>query len=449
MKRRSLIGPLLLILIGTLILLHNIRPELVSFELLARYWPFVLIAWGLLRLIEILFWWIAKKPLPASGVSGGEWTLVVFICLIGSGLFAAHRYGPRLPPVLIGGRSVDLFGEPYDYVISEQKPATKVTRVVIENLRGNTRVLGADTQEITAAGRKTIRAFNQSEADEANKKTPVEIVTQGEQILVRTHQAAVSGERRISTDLELTVPRGVSIQASGRYGDFDVLNINGDVEIESGNAGVRLQDIAGRVRVDLRRSDIVRTVNVKGNVEILGRGRDVELENIQGEVVINGYYSGDLQCRNLAKPLLFQSGQTELRVKQVPGQLHMDLGGFSATNVMGPVRLTAKSRDVRVEDFTDSLVVSLERGDVELRPKRAPAGEIEVATRTGNVELALPPTAKFQLAASTERGEATNEFGPALEVTTEGRGASLKGVAGKGPKINITIERGSVTVRKD
>jgi hypothetical protein len=442
---------LLLILIGALFLVNNIWPELVSFEAIARYWPFVLIGWGLIRLVEILFWWLTSKPLPRHGLSGGEWVLVVFVCLIGSGLFVAHRYGPRLPSVVFRGRGVDLFGEAHDFQFSEKKPAVNVTRVVVENLRGNTRIVGADTQEVKAGGRKTIRAYNQSDADRANERTPVEIVTQGEQILVRTNQEAISGERtRVSTDLELIVPRSVSIQADGRSGNFDVVNVDGSVEINSSHAAARLQDIGGSARIDLRKSDLVRAINVKGRVEILGRGRDVELENISGEVVINGYYSGDLQCRNLAKPILFQSGQTELKVEQVPGRLHMDLSNFLAANIVGPIRLTARNRDVLIEDFANALKLSIERGDVDLRPGRAPTAEIEAAiTRLGDVELTLPTVARFELTASTERGKVTNEFGPALEAQAEGRGASLNGSVGKGPKINITTERGSITVRKE
>ena len=61
----------------------------------------------------------------------------------------------------------------------------------------------------------------------------------------------------------------------------------------SDNAGVRLQNIGGRVKVDTKKSDIVRATGVKGDVELKGRGRDVELEEIAGQVTINGSYSGE------------------------------------------------------------------------------------------------------------------------------------------------------------
>ena len=448
MRRHSIIGPLLLITIGVLFLLWNFHPEWVSFALIARYWPLLLIVWGLLRLMEILYWRLTSKPLPSRGLSGGEWTLVVLICLFGSGLFLFTERRPHLPRVFVGDRGVELFGEPFDYPIPEQRQAAKVTRIVIENQRGNTRVVGADTAEIKVTGRKTIRAYRESQADEANKRTPVEIITQGDQILVRTNQEKAPGDMRISTDLELTVPRGASIQASGRSGDFDILNVEGGVEVKSATAGVRLQNIGGNARVDLSRGSIVRAVNVKGSVEILGRGDDLELENVDGGVTINGYYSGDIQCRNLAKPLLFQSGTTELRVGRLPGQLQMNLGDLTMNNAEGPVRVTAKSKDLQIEDLTGDLEISLERGDVTLVPRRALTSKMDVVTRGGDVELALPTGAKFELEAVTRRGAVENEFGAPLQVTSDGAGASLKGSTGVGARITLRTERGQVTVRK-
>jgi hypothetical protein len=83
MRRGSVIGPLILIGIGGLFLLRNLWPEIPLVDIIAKYWPFVLIAWGGLRLIEILMWAIMSKPIPRNGISGGEWMLVFLICIVG------------------------------------------------------------------------------------------------------------------------------------------------------------------------------------------------------------------------------------------------------------------------------------------------------------------------------------------------------------------------------
>jgi hypothetical protein len=452
MRRGSLIGPLLIILIGVWFLLSALRPDLPLLDIAATYWPFLLIAWGVLRLLEILVWAARSKPVPSSGVGGGEWTLVVFICLAGSLLFAVNHYRPWSRLGVIASRRVDVFGHAYDYPIAQQtRPAGKTPRIVVENLRGNVRLVGADVQEVKVSGRKTVRALEQSDADTADKQCPLEISTQGEQIVVRTNQDRVTGERRASADLDITVPRGASLEGRGREGDFEVSDLGGGVEISSDNAGVRLQNVDGNVRLDLRRSDLVRVINAKGSVEVLGgRGRDIELENIGGPATVTGSYSGDLKFRNIAKPLRFQSSQTDLRVERLPGQLRTDLSELSGSKLIGPIRLTTNSRDVQLEDFTESLEISLDRGDISLRPAQLPLARIDARTRRGQVEVALPAKAQFHLKATTSQGEAQNDFGPDLRYESEGRrGASLQGGTGQGPSITLATDRGSITVRKD
>ena len=452
MRRGSLAGPLLLILIGGLFLLNNLRPDLPLMDLVARYWPFVLIGWGVLRLAEILLLAARSRPLPGAGISGGEWALVVLISIVGSGIFLAHRYSHLWPHGRITMRGIEIFGESYDYPLAAQKAAGKAPRVVVENLRGNIRVVGADTGEVKVTGRKTIRAFHQNDANTANQQSPLEIAVQGERVAVRTNQERVSGGQRVSADLEITVPRGATLEARGRYGDIDVSDILGNVEIDSDNAGVRLHNIGGSARVDLRRSDIVRVAGLKGSLELKGRGEDVDLESISGQVTVAGSYSGDLQFRNLAMPLQFQSGQTELRVAKVPGQIRMALGNFTAENVAGPIRLNTGSKDVQITGFTDSLEVSLDRGDIEIQPVNVPLARMEIETRNGNVDLALPAAAKFQVIAVARRGEVENEWGEPLKTDarrpSKEHAARIEGSVGGGPLLKVSTGRGTVTIRK-
>ena len=83
MKRTSVVAPLLLIGVGVLFLARNMYPDLALIDYFARYWPTLLILWGVLRLAEILFWAATEKELPARGMTGGEWILIVLLCMIG------------------------------------------------------------------------------------------------------------------------------------------------------------------------------------------------------------------------------------------------------------------------------------------------------------------------------------------------------------------------------
>lgn len=448
MRRSSVVGPLILIGIGVLFLLRNLYPNLPVLDVLAQYWPFILIGWGVLRMAEILMWAARSKPLPANGVSGGEWVLVVFLCLVGSGIYAARNsnwIGPGR--IRIGG--LEVFGEAFDYPLAAQQKVGNVSRVRLESFRGNARITGGDTDEVKITGRKTIRALQQNEANRTDQETPLEIVVSDDRVIIRTNQERASDHAsRITEDLEIIVPRGVALEAYGRYGDFDVNGLSGDVSIVSDNAGVRLDNIGGNVRVDTRRSDIIRAVGVKGSAELKGGGTDIELENVQGPVTVTGTYGGTLQLRNLPKRLRFESRNTEFTAEAVPGQVRISLSDLSASDLIGPVTLKAQTKDVQILGFTQSLILDVQRGNVDLRPGKAPLTRLEAKTRSGDIDLALPEGAKVQVSATTERGEITNDFSTALQAHDEQRGASLRGSTGDGPRIELGTVRGSITLRK-
>lgn len=453
MRRGSIVGPSILILIGGLFLANNIRPDISVLDIIGRFWPFILIGWGAIRLLEIVYGAMRGRPLPASGITGGEWTIIVFLSIAGYGTFMASRHFSWWSPMSIRIKGVEVFGEAFDFQLAERKTpaASKTPRVVIENWRGNTRITGADVTDVTVSGRKTVRSMNNNEAESANRETPLDISNEGGSIIIRTNVNRSKGERFISADIEVTVPKGATIEGRGRHGDFDVTDVMGDVQIDSENAGVRLQNVGGSVRVDTRRSDVIRAIDVKGNVELKGRGNDVELENVDGQVTLSGAYYGDMQFRDIAQPVRYEDGgklNSEVRVERIPGQLRIGRGYVTGENLIGPVVVTARSKDVQLSEFTDNVEVQLDRGDIELRPGKLPVAKMEVTTNNGHIDLALPDGAKFALKATVHKGEVNNDFGEPLRVREEGRGGTVAGTIGDGPSVTLTSNRGSVTIRK-
>jgi len=149
MKRGSLVGPLLLIGIGGLFLARNVFPDLQLLDYLARYWPLLLILWGGLRLLEILIWTATAKPLPAQGISGGEWVLVIFLCMFGASLHAVRGFSTWFPRSGIELGGLEVFGQSFEYPVSGEAATSKTPKIVLESFRGNARIVGADVQGVT------------------------------------------------------------------------------------------------------------------------------------------------------------------------------------------------------------------------------------------------------------------------------------------------------------
>jgi len=392
MRRGSIIGPLILIVIGILFLVRNVWREIPLADILSRYWPYLLIAWGIIRLIEIFWWALKSKPLPAAGVSGGEWMLVVLICILGAGIYAASH--SNWLPTMRAWRGVVMdLGQSYEFQLNSgpPKPCPKNCRVLIEGFQGNVRISGgANDGLVIAVGKETVRAFNQTEAQQVSKQTSLELVQQGSQIIVRANQGGAIGRLGVSAELDLSVPADASIEAQGRFGDFNIRDVSA--------------------------------------LELQGPTQDLELDNISGPVKVD-------------------DARITLHCASLPGEVRITSGDVVANNIGGPAVLNGRSSDVRISGVTQSLELTLDRGDIELRPGKA-VPKMVVRTRSGDIDLALAPDSKFDLNASTERGEARNDFGGSLNVSASRRGGTITGTVPGGPQLRLETGRGDITVRK-
>lgn len=86
-RRRSFVGPLLLIGIGLLLLYSSLRSNWASWEVIWRYWPVLLIGWGLGKLLDHLRHREGEAGTSPARFSGGEIGMVVaLIVLLGLAL---------------------------------------------------------------------------------------------------------------------------------------------------------------------------------------------------------------------------------------------------------------------------------------------------------------------------------------------------------------------------
>ncbi len=447
--RGSITGPIILILIGVVFLIHAFVPNLHIGDLLWLYWPYLLIAWGVIAFLEVTFRALSGTSIPTNGVSGGGWFIVILICLVGLSAYEIHRPGAWWVNTDWTRGFNDAFGEEHDYSVDPiQKNVNAAPHVIIEAFRGDARVVGTDGTQIAVSGHKTVRAMDAGQADRANSQTPVEVVVQGNTVIIRCHQDRADSRSRVTTDLDISVPKGASLEATGNRGDFDISALSGNVDVTSANAGVRVQDVDGDVKVDVNHSDVVRCTNVKGAVDLRGHGSDLELTKIAGHVTINADFRGTISLRELSKPLRLAGMRTQFEVQQIPGEVRMDRGSFNAEGVIGPLKLTTHATDITLARFTNPVDVSVDRGDIDLRPERLPLGTMNVHTNAGNIELTLPASAQFAIAATTNHGDIDNQFGGDLKQHSERMGSQLNGSVGTGPEVDLTSDRGTITVRK-
>ncbi len=440
--------PVLLIGLGAIFLINNAMPELSVWHLLADWWPLLLIAFGVIRLIEVLAIYGTGRGGPtAYRPMGFGW--IIAIVVFGLALSIPRHLNPHWnwSPIRAGG--VELFGEQFDYPISMDTEMGHAKRLVLDNIRGGITVTGANQSSIHLEGHKQIRAFDRNSANTFNDQSKVTFTPEGDALFVRTSAPPENNHSTVAMDIQITVPEGMSVEARGRSGDLAVTNIQGAVDVSSQRGEVRLQDIGGSAKLDVDRCDLVRASHVTGTVDVQGNGRDIQVDNIAGQVTINGRFSGTLEFHDLTKPLHLASDQTDLRVDKLPGNITLDLSELRGTNVGGPMRFVTHERDVHLDDFSGPLNIELGHGDVELKPVEGQLARIDVRSRHGNIEMALPAKGNFDLQATTGQGDVSNDYGESIvSQNGEGRANTLRSANPSGPTIALNTDRGEISVRK-
>lgn len=442
MRQRSVTGPLIIVAIGVFFLLNNIRPDLVSLSRIGDYWPFLLIGAGVIGLIEVLFHasrGVTVPPRPFYG-AGIFWILVVAFIIA----TASRNHDWRIAG--FDGPGISVFGSDYDYDVNLTESPRGVTRIVLDNVRGDLSLKGEDEGDIKVTGRKTVRSFNRNEADRANQQTQVKMDRQGDLLLIHTDDYGGS-RTRVTTDLDITVPRGISVESRGRNGDLTIDGVDGNVDLSAGRGDVRLNHIGKDIHIEASRSGDIHLSDVKGSVDLQGRGSDIQIDDVQGPVTINGEFGGTIEFRSLAKPMHFTSSRTEFRTEAVPGSITMDLGDLKLNNVSGPVFFKTGTRDIQAADISGELDLEIDRGDIQVTVSKSPVPRIDAHTRNGDVTLALPENADFQLQGTTNQGEVENNWG-ALNNHSDGHRSTVNRSGANGPAITVTTNRGDIAVKK-
>jgi hypothetical protein len=95
-RRRSLIGPLVLVGLGLLLLYSSLRSNWAPWEVIFRYWPVILIAWGLGKIWDHIRAREAAEPASPSRFSGGDWGMAVALVAL---LVLALVHRPAREPV--------------------------------------------------------------------------------------------------------------------------------------------------------------------------------------------------------------------------------------------------------------------------------------------------------------------------------------------------------------
>lgn len=448
-RRRSLAGPVVLIVLGVIFLLGNLG--YMSWGhlgyLFARYWPVLIILWGLIRLFE--HYEAQRRGYRPRGFGFGGVMFLIFLVMLGLGASSAWHYRGALSDELQfdEGPEFTIFGTPYNYTDELQQafPAGANLRVVSD--RGDVQLVPWDENSIKVSVQKKVIANSQSDADKVNLVTKPTITVAGDQVTVNANTSAASGHHRVDTNLEIYLPRKAAADIATAHGAVTVHDRTGDLKISNTHGDVEVGGIQGKVSVNMRRGSL-RADDVKGDVSLSGRMDDVTIEKVQGSVRLSGDFFGTARLASIANSVQFRSSRTDMELAKLDGELVLESGDLHANALTGPTRVVTSAKDIRLDDFTGNVHIEDNHSDVELTPGKLPLGNIQITNHHGRIQLVLPASAAFQLDAHATGGEISSDFA-GINVDNRHHDSRATGAVGNGgPQIQLSTERGDIEIRK-
>lgn len=445
-RRRSIFSGLIFILIGVIFLLYELHPEFPIGHLFRRYWPLILIVWGVAHLVEHLLATRTGGPRP-SGISGGEIALMIVLFMVVASI-AGYDWVRKQNPDIDFDMG-DVFDHSYDWTNDLPAVSAKPNEMIsIITQRGNISVSPSSDSEIHVSVHKSARGENENEARQLADKVRVSMNRTGDGFQIEPQETG--GEASdVRVDLDIRLPAQASITADTTHGDITVAQMTGPVTIHSQSGDLEIHDITGDVSIEMAHGDI-RANNIKGNVRLTGGGGEVNLSAISGDATVEGDFYGPIRAQNIDNTVRYTSSLTSLTLVHLTGQLEMDSGDLTISDQPGGVQLRTTNKDVTLENVAGRIDLTDQRGDVEVTFKQPPRDEILIADQSGNIDLTLPAQSSFEISAVSRSGEIDNDFGSSgLKSSNNSDTTVLEGAFGThGPHITLNTSYGTISIHK-
>jgi hypothetical protein len=446
-RRRSFAGPFVLIVVGIVCLMGTMGylsiPRM--WHLFANYWPALLILWGVIKLIEHMQ--AQREGQRARGIGAGGIFLVIMIMVFG---LIAHEIdhvnwsGLRDQINLDDGDFPNIFGETYNFNdhLEQDFPADASLKVI--DTHGAVSVHASDDNKITVVIRKRIGAENQTDADKYNNQTKPTITTIGGLVTVDA-KAEASGDHPVETELDISVPRKAPVSIVSRRGDVNIAGRDGAVDVSTQHSDTSVEDVKGNVKVSQEKGS-VKVEQITGDVHVEGRVNEISVSDVKGAVQLEGEFQESVKLERITKAVTFKSSRTDMEFSHIEGALDLDSDDLHADQITGPIHLTTRSKNIRLESVSGDVRLQDDNGTVELTMRTL--GNVQIDNRNGDIQLSLPDKSGFRLDARTRGGEIQSDF-PELKVSNDEHESKASGSVGSATShIVLNNEHEGIEIRR-
>ena len=459
-RKGSIVGSVVLIMLGMIFLLRNFLPDFRPLALIlhywpnfwlffAKYWPVILIFWGMQKLYCYFHASGDLSQHRKSLMSAGDVVLLIFLLLFGTAVTSlTHVFKSGAWPWLgeeinvhVGDGDSDLFGSESKFDFEEE--AIQPVKIVkdrhitlsIKNKNGGVEVFSHDQPELKVKLRKRIAADDEAQAKgiASALKVVFEETSTGYALSSSRDELDSNSRRGLKTEFTVWVPKSAYVEVDNSYGPVSLQGITGDQEVNNSYGPVVIKDIEGGIHVVSKYAPVT-AFNISGSCQIVNKYGPVELNKIGGQTNVENAY-GLVSLVKIKGPVSVSNRYSDISCGEIDGALSVDArhASVQATNIGGDVQVETSYKNVKLENVLGTIRVQEKHGDIEIRNQLPPMKPISIDAEYSGIEINLPKESSFQVDASTKYGKFISDFGsPKVIESNTGALSRFKGSYGVG-----------------
>lgn len=277
--------------------------------------------------------------------------------------------------------------------VDKSLPASGISAVSIENVRGKIDIVGTNGSDISVKG----------ELDDEVERFIFEPSGNLMKIHVELPRSIHNEWHDKGTHLTIHLPQKMQVSFQGVSTDFTVNNITKAVEGRSVSGDIIARDLSTKVELESVSGDI-KTQNLSGKVGLATVSGSIEDKNSQGQLSMKAV-SGDIETVSTASEVMFSvvSGELEfkldkiddLSIKSVSG----DVEGKAHLNPEGRIKIAGVSSDIDLQLQKDvqarfklgtsagGKIVNTLSSDRPKKDKYGPSSKLKFSTGNGSAAV--------------------------------------------------------------
>lgn len=362
---------LMLVTVGLLLLSDELRGRDDMLQLV-RFWPAVLVLWGIEYLVMLLAF---RRRRGIGRRFRIDFAGMLIASLLSLSVFIVTQQNHYLH--LWNKVSLDLTSSSIEFSEAEgnkfAKPSVDVaaslemTGLSVEGINGDIVVRRGFSDRIRIRSTVWVDQAEPEEAKTIAEKSGIK-VEEGETLTLTTQSEpyGTSGRRQPRIDLEILLPpersfdmnirtnggsvtlngvqalRSIAVQTGG--GKLEFINVVGNIAASTSKGGIRLDTVAGNVKADTQQGDIesanvagsVNLTTILGNVAATGTIGDIAIDSRNGSIDVGGVNFGlSAQTLNGNVTVRSRTVQGNWSVYSAVGRIDLTLPAFGSYRMQG------------------------------------------------------------------------------------------------------------------